>query len=160
MTSLNRCCLHTIYHFVVLTILFCFVSSAWSKDSRPHKEIRVFIKEQVLIALEDGKEIHRFKVVTGSHGKETTVGNYKIFAKHEKYVSHTYGSNMPYTMFFSRDGKAIHGTRLATLRSYLHEYLTESVGSKGCVGLTDKHAKILFDWAPIGTPVLIMHQEK
>ena len=151
---------HNIFHLVVLLFVIFITTNAWCEETKTQKEIRVFIKEQVLIALEDGEEIHRFKVVTGSHGKETTVGKYKIFAKHEKYVSHTYGSNMPYTMFFSKDGKAIHGTRLATLRSYLHEYLNEAVGSKGCVGLTDKHAKILFDWAPVGTPVLIMHQEK
>jgi lipoprotein-anchoring transpeptidase ErfK/SrfK len=66
---------------------------------------------------------------------------------------------MPYTMFFTKDGKAIHGTQMATLRSYLHKYLTESVGSEGCVGLTDDNAKALFDWAPVGTPVIVISEE-
>ena len=55
---------------------------------------------------------------------------------------------MPYSMFFSKDGKAIHGTSWATLRSYLHAYLTESVGSMGCVGLTEDDAKELYEWTP------------
>jgi lipoprotein-anchoring transpeptidase ErfK/SrfK len=66
---------------------------------------------------------------------------------------------MPYTMFFTADGKAIHGTQMATLRSYLHSYLTDSVGSEGCVGLTDDNAKALFEWAPVGTPVVVMTEE-
>jgi len=67
---------------------------------------------------------------------------------------------MPYTMFFTADGKAIDGTQMATLRSYLHSYLTESVGSQGCVGLTDDNAMALLEWAPVGTPVVIITDEE
>ena len=67
---------------------------------------------------------------------------------------------MPYAMFFSTDGKAIHGTQMSVLRSYLHAYLNESVGSKGCIGLTDDNAKALFDWAPVGTPIIILATKK
>ena len=113
-----------------------------------------------MVALENGEEIYSFDIVTGRDEKETTVGTYKIFRKHEKYKSKTYGSEMPYTMFFTKDGKAIHGTTMATLRSYLHSYLTESVGSQGCVGLTDDDAKALFVWAPVGTPVIVISKEE
>ena len=131
-------------------------SGAWADDSAAKKEIRVFIERQILIALENDEEIYNFDIVTGRDGKETTAGRYKIFRKHEKYTSKTYGSEMPYTMFFTNDGKAIHGTQMATLRSYLHSYLTDSVGSQGCVGLTDDNAKALFEWAPMGTPVIVI----
>jgi lipoprotein-anchoring transpeptidase ErfK/SrfK len=67
---------------------------------------------------------------------------------------------MSYSMFFTEDGKAIHGTQMAALRSYLHSYLTQSVGSHGCVGLTDDNALALFEWAPVGTPVIVMAEEK
>ena len=120
----------------------------------------MFIEEQVLVALENDQEVYSFDIVTGRDGKETTAGRYKIFRKHEKYTSKTYGSEMPYTMFFTDDGKAIHGTSIATLRSYLHAYLTESVGSQGCVGLTDDNAKALFEWAPVGTPVVVFTENK
>ena len=39
-------------------------------------------------------------------------------------------------------------------------YLTESVGSKGCIGLTDDNAKALFDWAPVGTLVVVISEEE
>ena len=149
-----------IYVPIFAGFLFIFAASAWGSEEIKKKEIQVFTERQVLVALENGEEIYSFDIVTGRDEKETTAGRYKIFRKHEKYTSKTYGSEMPYTMFFTKDGKAIHGTTMATLRSYLHSYLTESVGSEGCVGLTDDNAKALFDWAPVGTPVIVISKEK
>jgi len=146
---------------VIFTGLLLFAgSTAWGSEAIKKKEIRVFIERQVLVALEDDEEIYSFDVVTGRDEKETTVGRYKIFRKHKKYTSKTYGSEMPYTMFFTKDGKAIHGTTMATLRSYLHKYLTESVGSQGCIGLADDNAEALFGWAPVGTPVVVISEEE
>ena len=142
----------------IFLAMSCF--TALAAEVSANKKIHVFIEEQVLVAVENGEEVYSFDIVTGRDGKETTAGKYTIFRKHEKYTSKTYGSEMPYTMFFTEDGKAIHGTQMATLRSYLHSYLTDSVGSQGCIGLTDDNAKVLFDWAPMGTPVIVMPEEK
>jgi len=152
--------MHNIFMSVFVGLLLIIATTAWGGEAAAKKEIQVFIEEQILVALENGEEVYNFDIVTGKDGKETTAGRYQIFRKHEKYTSKTYGSEMPYTMFFTKDGKAIHGTQMATLRSYLHSYLTESVGSQGCVGLTDDNAKALFDWAPIGTPVVVMTENK
>ena len=141
-------------------LLLIVASTPLAEETENKQEIRVFIEEQVLVALENGEEIYSFDIVTGRDGKETIAGRYKIFRKHEKYTSKTYGSEMPYTMFFTEDGKAIHGTQMATLRSYLHSYLSDSVGSQGCVGLTDDTAKALFDWALIGTPVVVITEKE
>ena len=151
---------HSVCWSIFVGLPLVIASTAWGGDAVTGKEIRVFIEQQVLIAAENGKEIYNFDIVTGRDGKETTAGRYHISRKHEKYTSKTYGSEMPYTMFFTEDGKAIHGTQMATLRSYLHSYLTESVGSQGCVGLTDDNAMALFEWAPIGTPVVVMSEEE
>jgi len=151
-------------HYISLSafvgLLLIIASTAWGGEAATKKEIHVFIEQQVLVALENGEEVYNFDIVTGRDGKETTAGRYPISRKYEKYTSKTYGSEMPYTMFFTEDGKAIHGTHMATLRSYLHIYLTESVGSQGCIGLTDDNAKALFDWAPIGTPVVVISEEE
>lgn len=141
-------------------LLLVFASSSLAEETVKKQEIRVFIEQQVLVALEDDVEIYNFDIVTGRDGKETTAGRYRVFRKHEKYTSKTYGSEMPYTMFFTEDGKAIHGTQMATLRSYLHSYLSDSVGSQGCVGLTDDNAKVLFDWARVGTPVVVITEQE
>ena len=143
-----------------LVLAATFSLSAADAEPRTKKEIHVDIEQQILIAFENGNEVYKFDVVTGKDGKETTAGRYSIFRKEKKYTSKTYGSEMPYTMFFSSDGKAIHGTQMSSLRSYLHAYLTESVGSKGCVGLTDDDAKALFEWAPLGTPIVIISDVK
>ena len=150
---------HIICRSVLVSLFLIITSPVWGGETSKGKEIQVFIERQILIALENGEEIYSFDIVTGRDGKETTAGTYKIFRNHEKYTSKTYGSEMPYTMFFTEDGKAIHGTTMATLRSYLHSYLTESVGSQGCVGLTDDDAKALFAWAPVGTPVIVISEE-
>ncbi|MEM9301933.1 MAG: L,D-transpeptidase [Pseudomonadota bacterium] len=144
--------------FTLALSLLVSSSGALSNGSSTSKEIHVFIERQVLIAKENGEEVYSFDIVTGRDGKETTAGRYSVFRKHEKYTSKTYGSEMPYTLFFTEDGKAIHGTQMATLRSYRHAYLTESVGSQGCVGLTDDNAKAIFDWAPVGTPVIVVNE--
>jgi lipoprotein-anchoring transpeptidase ErfK/SrfK len=135
------------------------VAAGEEAKAESKKEIQVNVDEQTLVALENGEPVYTFDIVSGRPNKETLVGTFKISRKHEKYTSKTYGSEMPYTMFFTDDGKAIHGTNMATLRSYLHTYLTESVGSQGCVGLTDDNAKLLFDWAPVGTPVVVVTEE-
>ena len=144
---------------VTVSVGLAIAAAASGDDAAPNKEIRVFIERQVLIATENGEEVYNFDIVTGRDGKETTAGTYQIFRKHEKYTSKTYGSEMPYTMFFTADGKAIHGTQMATLRSYLHTYLTDSVGSHGCIGLTDDNAMALFEWAPKGTSVIVISEE-
>ena len=153
-TSLCKACWS-----VIVSVGLAIAAAASGDDAAPNKEIRVFIERQVLIATENGEEVYNFDIVTGRDGKETTAGTYQIFRKHEKYTSKTYGSEMPYTMFFTADGKAIHGTQMATLRSYLHTYLTDSVGSHGCIGLTDDNAMALFEWAPKGTSVIVISEE-
>jgi lipoprotein-anchoring transpeptidase ErfK/SrfK len=147
-----------ICRIVLIGLLVFTHPTVWAEDGAQGKEIHIYIERQFLIAQEDGEEIYNFDIVTGRDGKETTSGTYEIFRKHEKYTSQAYGAEMPYAMFFSEDGKAIHGTQMATLRSYLHTYITESVGSHGCVGLTDDNALALFEWAPMGTPVIVISE--
>jgi lipoprotein-anchoring transpeptidase ErfK/SrfK len=149
---------HVYRQILVIVAFMLFNPASLAEEGAAEKEIHVYIERQVLIALEDGEEVYNFDIVTGRDGKETTAGTYQIFRKHEKYVSNTYGSEMPYAMFFTMDGKAIHGTQMATLRSYLHTYITESVGSQGCVGLTDDNALALFEWAPMGTKVVVISE--
>lgn len=142
-----------IYTYLLAPLLLSLLSPLAFAEGP--KEIHVFIDSQTLEAVEGGETVYSFDIVTGQDGKETTLGTYYISNKHEKYVSKTYGSEMPYTMFFTADGKAIHGTQMATLRSYLHAYITDSVGSQGCIGLTDDNARALFEWTPSGTAVII-----
>ena len=148
--------------FVLLfTLCLALPTSILASGEKPAglKIIYVVTDDQILYAWEGNKLVYEFDVVTGRPGKETHPGVYKTFSKHADYTSKTYGSPMPYTMFFTKDGKALHATQWATLRSYVHAYITESVGSHGCVGLTKEDAKTLFDWAPVHTRVVILEEE-
>ena len=123
------------------------------------KIIVVNTDQQKLYAWEGDDLVYEFHVVTGKPGKETTAGTFYTTRKYKDYTSKTYGAEMPYSMFFTVDGKAIHGTSLATLRSFVHAYLTESVGSHGCVGLVEEEAALLFDWAPMGTRIDVVDDD-
>jgi len=143
-------------------MIFCFVGGVFAEqpEAGGEKRITVDLDQQLLYAYEGETLVYEFDSVTGSCAKWTHPGIYHIKTKIEDYTSKTYGSKMPYTMFFTDDGKAIHGTSFATIRSYLHAYVTDAVGSKGCVGLGDDDAKQLFEWAPIGTTVVVMPSER
>jgi lipoprotein-anchoring transpeptidase ErfK/SrfK len=145
---------------IICSLAWSGISHGATSVNSNRKVIMVIVSEQRLLALEGYTIVYEFDVVTGRAGKETTHGKYTIFRKHKDYTSKTYDVEMPYTMFFSKDGKAIHGTSWATLRSYVQTYITESVGSQGCVGLTDEDASTLFEWAPVGTPVVIITEEE
>ena len=156
-----KSCIH--FTLLVLLVTICLALPAGTLASGEKasdlKIIYVVTDDQKLYAWEGNKLVYEFDVVTGRPGKETTPGVFKTFRKHEDYTSKTYGSPMPYTMFFTKDGKALHGTQWAILRSYIHAYITESVGSHGCVGLTREDAKNLFYWAPLQTRVVILEEE-
>ena len=144
---------------IILSFGLAPTAFAGGKGAVSNKKIVVIIDSQILLAMEGTRIVYEHDVVTGRPKKETHPGGYRISRKFKDYTSKTYGSPMPYSMFFSKDGKAIHGTQWATIRSYLHAYITESVGSQGCVGLTKEDAKILFEWAPIGTPIEVKAEE-
>ena len=54
---------------------------------------------------------------------------------------------VPWTMYFTYDGAAIHG-------AYWHNDFGAQ-HSHGCVNLPPDKAEQLYDWTPLGTPVLV-----
>ena len=155
--KLFSCRLASVLIFAIC-IGLAFTAFVENTQAGPQKALLVNVDTQVIYAVQDYKIVYEFDVVTGRPGKETTAGRFTIFKKFEDYTSKTYKVPMPYTMFFSKDGKAVHGTEWAMVRSYLHAYVTESVGSMGCVGLSKDDARTLFEWAPVGTPVVILDE--
>jgi lipoprotein-anchoring transpeptidase ErfK/SrfK len=124
-------------------------------------KITVSLSRRKVMAFAGQDRICEFDCVIGRAGHETAPGLFHIFKKEPMHHSHAYGNTpMPYSMFFSEDGKAIHGTPLATLRSYAGVLgfgsLIPAVGSHGCVGLSNDDAKALYDLTPRGTSVQIM----
>ncbi len=86
----------------------------------------------------DGVQKYVWLVSTGSGQYDTPSGTYHIFRMEKEYFSKEWdNAPMPYSMFFTGQGHAIHGT-----------YHIKRLGTKashGCVRLAPENAAILFD---------------
>jgi hypothetical protein len=121
------------------------------------KRIIVDLSEHTVYAY-DGAELYlRTKVAIGTDEAPTPLGTFTIFKKTpSRYMQGPIpGVNdnpfdlpgVPWNMYFTEGGAVIHG-------SYWHDrYGTEQ--SSGCINLPPEVAKILYDWAPLGTTVTI-----
>lgn len=113
------------------------------------KWIEVILSKQKLIAWEGKRAVLTSIVSTGKPATPTVKGTYRIYLKYRyKNMSGPgyYLPNVPHTMFFYQ-GYAIHGT-------YWHNNFGR-VMSRGCVNMNLKDAAWLYNWAPMGTKVVV-----
>jgi len=88
-------------------------------------------------------------VSTGLPGTPTVTGRYSIYQKAASQAMSGPGyylPNVPWVMYFYR-GYSFHGT-------YWHNNFGHPM-SHGCVNMRTPDAKWLYDWAPIGTLVVV-----
>ncbi len=115
------------------------------------KQIIVILSTQRAYAFENGVLAHpEFIVATGMAAYPTVTGNYEIYVKYESTPMSGPGysiPNVPWTMYFYQ-GYALHGA------PWNHNL--GHPGSHGCVNMSVEDAEWLFNWAPVGTPVLIL----
>jgi hypothetical protein len=119
-----------------------------------YKNIIIDISKQRIYAYFRGEKIMDFIVSTGKNGYPTPPGKYKVLTKVPKTtMSGYYGPdnpnnynlpNVPSVMYFYK-GYAIHG-------AYWHWKFGTRV-SHGCVNLKLPDAKMMYDWAIVGTQV-------
>jgi hypothetical protein len=130
-------------------------------DIRANRNIKIDITKQTLYAYSNDVLENQFTISTGKWQFPTPLGTYKIKTKLLKTtMSRFYGvgdpnnyslPNVPHVMYFYRD-YAIHG-------AYWHWKFGTRV-SHGCVNLKLDDATWLYDWADIGTPVIIYASKK
>jgi len=136
------------------------VTSSKTPKAATITRILVSIPRQKLFAYAGETLVYEFDCVTGRAGKETDVGRHRIFKKVKDYVSRTYQTPMPYSMFFTSDGKAIHESTAVWLRSFGKalgaEQLGIPLGSHGCVGLNHEDAAALYERTPLNTLVEVV----
>ena len=111
--------------------------------------IQVDLKRQRLIAWEGDIPVYAVLISTGKASTPTPTGNFAVQTRLR--VTRMQGedydvSNVPYTMYFY-GGYAIHG-------AYWHHRFGTPV-SHGCVNVAVNHARWLYNWASVGTPVLV-----
>ncbi len=115
----------------------------------PGRWIRVDLSDQELIAYEGETPLLRTKVSTGRARTPTVVGTFRIYLKRRAQTMTGPGyrlPNVPYVMYFHR-GYALHGT-------YWHNNFGRPM-SHGCVNLPTSVAEWLYQWADVGTLVVV-----
>jgi lipoprotein-anchoring transpeptidase ErfK/SrfK len=113
------------------------------------KQIVVVLHEQKVYAYENGQLVHSSLASTGIARYPTPVGQYRIYTKYLSTLMTGPGyylPNVPYTMYFYA-GYGLHGT-------YWHNNFGHPM-SHGCVNLPTPEARWFFEWAPVGTPVIV-----
>jgi lipoprotein-anchoring transpeptidase ErfK/SrfK len=113
------------------------------------RRIDIDLSAQWLTAYEDDVAVFGTAVSTGIDGHETPAGAFEIewMLEWETMAGEDYYlEDVPYVMYFA-DYLAIHG-------AYWHDNFGEPM-SHGCVNLPVPAAEWLYDWASIGTPVVI-----
>ena len=111
--------------------------------------IEVIVSEQKLIAWQGDTPVFETIVSTGKPGFETIPGEFRIYVKYDKTRMRGPGydtPDVPWTMYYYR-GFAIHG-------AYWHNNFGTPV-SHGCVNLRVPEARALYEWASVGTRVVV-----
>ncbi len=99
--------------------------------------IQVNKSTQQMTVSQDGRFLYQWPVSTGRPSLPTPSGTFTPFRMDIDHVSEQYdNAPMPYSIFFTRTGDAIHGTDET-------KYIGRAV-SHGCVRLTRQHAAILW----------------
>ncbi len=120
------------------------------------KRIEISLAKQWLYAYEGDYMVFDAPVSTGRDGFETPRGSFTIFSKLPLQTMRGSAGgetwevpNVPSVMYFQGGGYAIHGT-------YWHNsFGTGARLSHGCVNLSLDKAAWLYEWSPMGTPVIV-----
>jgi hypothetical protein len=120
----------------------------------PYKLIYVNLSTQRLVAYEAGEPVFSCLVSSGKPGYSTPTGEFRIYAK-QRFADMESAPDMPVRYFVKdvpfvnwiRGGVAIHGV-------YWHSNFG-NVMSHGCIGVSVSNAAWIYNWAPVGTPVIV-----
>ena len=111
--------------------------------------IRVDPDNQLISAFRAGHEIGAAVILYGTGNYPTPRGVFRIIAKLKDHRSSTYDAPMPYTLRFTRDGVAIHGSNVRW-----------GYASHGCVGVPEEFARRLFQQAKIGDTIVVLRPQR
>jgi lipoprotein-anchoring transpeptidase ErfK/SrfK len=114
-----------------------------------HRWIEIILSKQRLLAREGKNTAYSYRISTGKQSTPTPIGHYSIYTKYR--INRMRGKgydipDVPYVMYFY-GGYAIHG-------AYWHRRFGTRV-THGCINLPVGQAHKLYNWATIGTQVVI-----
>ena len=113
--------------------------------------ILVTLSNQTLVAYQGNVPVMQSTIASGKAGTPTKVGEFNVYAKVELQRMTGPGwdiPNVPWILYYDGD-YAIHG-------AYWHANFGTPT-SRGCVNMTVDEAKALYNWASVGTRVVIQY---
>ena len=115
--------------------------------------IEIDLSRQKLVAWEGNIPVYAVVISSGKASTPTRTGTFAVQTKHR--ITRMSGDDydvpdVPYTMYYD-GGMAIHG-------AYWHNLFGNPV-THGCTNVAVNHAKWLFNWASVGTPVVVHKSE-
>lgn len=119
---------------------------------RSGKHIEINLSRQWLYTFEDNVFVNSSPCTTGRRGLETPSGNWYIYSKDRgvTLIGPDYALYVEYWMPFCGQN----GLHDAWWRKFFGDPSSVAYnGSHGCVNLPPPYAALLWDWAPLGTPV-------
>ncbi|HEX5992000.1 MAG TPA: L,D-transpeptidase [Thermomicrobiales bacterium] len=141
--------------FVVVLLAVAMLAAPATGSAKAQKTIVVSISQQMLWAYKGDRVVLNTYVSTGRTGFGTPVGSFAVLTKlpsqtMEGVIGGEYYNvpDVPSVLYFTDSGHALHGT-------YWHNNFGMPM-SHGCVNLPLDVAAWLYEWAPIGTRVLII----
>jgi len=122
----------------IFRLLLAFFALLASAPAFAGVQIRIDLAAQRLTVVRGGGETAVWKISSGRVGYETPVGHYSVMRMEADHHSDEYDqAPMPYAIFFSPRGLAIHGT---------FERGLGRPASHGCVRLSVANAQKLYEW--------------
>jgi hypothetical protein len=106
--------------------------------------VEVYRSLGVVLCVDGGTVVRVVHCSTGRPGLETTAGVYHVYLKSLRFYSQEYDSWMPWTSFFNA-GQGLHG----------YEEVPSYPASHGCVRLSMPEAPWVYDFATMGTTVIV-----
>jgi hypothetical protein len=104
--------------------------------------VRVDLRRQIVSVFRGGDEIATAVVIYGADARPTPLGRFTVLRKERNHHSAAYDAAMPYALFLTRDGVAIHASDVQR-RNATH----------GCIGVPEEFARRLFAVMEPGDPV-------
>lgn len=119
----------------------------WRDEGVPEGplRVRVDLASQTISVFRAGHEIAAAVILYGAAGMDTPVGQHPVRAKVRHHRSTAYDAPMPYTLWLTSDGVAIHGSDVQ-----------RGFATHGCVGVPLEFARRLFEQAEVGDLVEIV----
>ena len=120
------------------------------------KYIDINLDDQIMTTFENGRSLNSYLVSSGKAGMNTPIGTHQIYNKHPRPWSGKYGLYMPNWMAITPDG--LYGIHELPEWPSGYKEGEDHLGtpvSHGCVRLGVGPSQSVYDWAEVGTPVIV-----